>query len=357
MFQLRSARRLGFTLIELLVVIAIIGVLVGLLLPAVQKVREAANRMSCSNNLKQMGLACHNYQDSAGYLPPWAFDWEKPGPAGNPVGQQTQGHSAFSDILNQIEQGNILNTGVNTDLSVIDPRNWPPPYGTATGGQTKIKLFRCPSAPDRVIDYQPYFTSQGVPNAGPFILGATDYGVVRGMSDNFIAACAPNSPKDNNDDHTGAMGVKPIKFVAGGWKTGAPTKITDMTDGTSNTLLIAEDAGRHQMYAGRTPVVPNAPCSSNYTNNVPTCGWLLNSAWADYNTYISVRGFRGDGMLRDGGCAVINANNDHNFYSFHTGGMNALRGDGSVRFVTESISPSVLAALVTRNGGEVFNDN
>jgi prepilin-type N-terminal cleavage/methylation domain-containing protein/prepilin-type processing-associated H-X9-DG protein len=351
MNDILSKRRRGFTLIELLVVIAIIAILIGLLLPAVQKVREAAARMSCTNNLKQMGLAMHNYHDTNKYFAPWSTDFQT-APAGNPLGPQTQGHSAQGYILPFMEQQNVVNA-LHLNLSVIDPRNWPPNYGNSPSASAVIPNYICPSAPPQVIDYSPYFIANGVPNAGPFTLGAIHYAAMRGIHTNFRNACATTSPAPPTDSHTagssdngGAMGKAALILASGGFQN--VVRFSNIVDGTSNTIMFGEDAGRHQVYAAGKPISPNAP---------GTAGWALNSAWPDYNTYIQVHGYTNDGLTRDGGCCAVNCSNDHELYSFHTNGVNTLRCDGSVQFMSQSIAPGVLAALCTRSGGEVFSDN
>ena len=147
MSQIRP--RLGFTLIELLVVIAIIAILIGLLLPAVQKVREAAARSTCTNNLKQMGLALHNYESTYGKLPTWGYNFAtNPNPS-NPYGSQVQGWTALVQICPYIEQANLFNQ-IDTKRSILDPFNLPAPALGANNpaGATPIKVFVCPSTPN-----------------------------------------------------------------------------------------------------------------------------------------------------------------------------------------------------------------
>jgi prepilin-type N-terminal cleavage/methylation domain-containing protein/prepilin-type processing-associated H-X9-DG protein len=342
-------RQRGFTLIELLVVIAIIAILIGLLLPAVQKVREAAARMSCSNNLKQIGIAMHNHESAIGYLPPWGYDFTyNPRPA-NPLGDQREGHSAMMMILPYMEQDNIINA-MNLKASVIDPINWPPNWGTQPAASAKVKSYLCPSSPDRQIDYGPYFVALGLPNQGPFVIGGTDYAPVKGAHNNFKNSCAPTIPDPAGE--SGAVGVFGQMGPQG--LSRGKTTLIQIPDGTSNTLLFGEAAGRHQVYAGRTPLTPNSP---------GTPGWTLNAGFFDQNIAIELRGFSNDGITPDGGCCVVNCSNGRTIpftrgqlYSFHTSGVNVLRADGSVLFLRDSTAPAVVAAMVTRLGGEVFND-
>ncbi len=352
----RPARSAAFTLIELLVVIAIIAILIGLLLPAVQKVREAAARAQCQNNLKQIGLAIHSYHDSQKHLPPWAYDFNfNPNPA-NPLGNQRQGHGMHVLILPYLEQGNVTRIS-RSDRSVIDPSNWPPPWATPLGSpgtisaMTVIPVYLCPSAPERQLDYGPYFRSAGISNPAAFVVGPTDYSAVRGYQNSFRNACATASPPQSGSDYLGALGI--IGVMTTGGLTQGKVRLPAITDGTSNTIMVAESAGRHQLYAKGTPVSPNAPGQA---------GWALNAGWSDYNTAIRVRGFSNTGTVPDGGCCVVNCTNGggagaYQIYGFHTGGVNTLRADGSVQFLQENVAPGVLGALVTRAGGEVFSEN
>ncbi len=356
MFAQLFRRRAGFTLIELLVVIAIIAVLIALLLPAIQKVREASARTQCQNNLKQLGVALHNYLGVMGYFPPYGFDFtSNPDPA-NPYGAQTTGHSVLTEILSYVEQQNLA-TLANLNYSVYDPANLPPviPLGHCTAGQANLSVLTCPSTPAHPVDYGYYiyqnFDALGVPSSIGCPLGGTDYAAVGGVTQTFwtteagypLAALANQGTLATNQWGTinvgmnGALGQKSYN-----------TRPADISDGLSNTLMLAECAGRQTEYIlNVAQVTANPP---TYSGTTPP-GWYRR-AWADYDTFLIISGFNTAGTTVDGGSCSINCNNNSQLYSFHSGGVNALRCDGGVFFMRRTIRPAALAALISRSGGD-----
>ena len=295
----RGKARPGFTLVELLVVIAIIAVLIGLLVPAVQKVRAAAARLSCQNNMKQLGLAVHNRASVLG---------------GIVTGQNIKGRIAYwgALILPEIEQGTVA-AMYDYTKSFSDPAN-------RAAAQVQINTYLCPAVPkaDR---------TSAIP--GPTQAAVSDYSGVYGVS-TLMWTAAPATLTSPYPGPDGARGV----FIM---TLNLRTKFTQITDGTSNTLLFVEMAGRPDKYNGRTYSGTTVPAYS---------AWVADNA-------ANLSGWTTDGTAR--GRCMVNCSNNVSAYSFHDGGANVCMCDGSVRFLSDSIAAETFAALCTMAGGEVVN--
>jgi len=301
--------RSAFTLIELLVVIAIIAVLIGLLLPAVQKVREAAARMKCQNNLKQMGLGIHNYEGVFGGIPP---------NGNNAIGSRRGWNYR---ILPYIEQ-QALASMYRDDIEWFDPLN-EPVY------TKQLAVFQCPSAPNPRLSTGSTTNGQTWTNAA-----CADYASSDGVDSSAVVGLGLPTTLNrkglfNNDNH--------IRFA-------------EITDGLSNGLLIIEDAGRPEFWVQGQNVGTigvTAPSSaSNATYGI----------WASRDNKTGIHGHTmGTGTigLSIAGPCAINCTNWRGIYAFHTGVANVGFGDGSVRSLKSGLNIYTLIALTTRAGGEV----
>jgi prepilin-type N-terminal cleavage/methylation domain-containing protein/prepilin-type processing-associated H-X9-DG protein len=322
-------RRSGFTLIELLVVIAIIAVLIALLLPAVQTAREAARRIQCVNNLKQIGLACHNYTDSLGCFP-MSMGFDAPG-FGYP---EPVSYSGLSMLLPYMEQSVVFNS-INYSIHRADP-------GNNTAMATAVNTFLCPSDPQQT-NLPPGQAGENYhPNSGNGIQ------YVSGVSDpwGFNTTLPPfNGP------------FYPV----------SSTKIAEITDGTSNTAAFSEmglgdmsnaiaTEKTDQFWPQTWPATPDqaiSDCQSFPASNLAYQGlstdgvpWLEGSTSAMYN-HVNVPNKRS--CIFPPGRIMNTAN------SYHPGGVNVALCDGSVRFFKDAINLSVWRALGSRNGGEIVS--
>ena len=297
-----SRRARGFTLIELLVVIAIIAVLIGMLLPAVQKVREASARTTCQNNLKQLALALNAFENASGYFPP----------SRTTVSPQT---AWSAHILPYIEQQNVYQIYVMT-------KDWNNAANYAAI-QTQLKVFVCPDTPK----------SPRVDDTIPSQPAAGDYAVINALYLDWGTICFPSHVV-----YTSATDPR----LVGALQPDKNTRITDITDGTSRTIIIAEDAGRPDMW-GRDRFRWWAPA-------IPPCARPGQAGWADPNGEFKVDGSNPDGTIH--GPCPLNCSNNSEIFAFHPSGANVAFVDGSVHFLSSTINLCVLATISTRSTGE-----
>jgi prepilin-type N-terminal cleavage/methylation domain-containing protein len=311
----RPPARRGFTLIELLVVIAIIAILIGLLLPAVQKIREAANRMKCANNMKQLGLGLHNYQTTNGFFPPGAVTNSTSVAATQTrqkLGITTPSfHSWSVFLLPYIEQDNLYRL-YNLNANWYDPVN-------QKVRETPLALMVCPSTP-----------------------GGTNRFAQKTVGGVSVRAAAGDYAPDNAYSTTleGLGLVDPTVNPNGVLQVNVAYSVPEVADGTSNTSVLAEDAGRPARWRAGKQVSA-------------TSG--TDGGWADRDNEYITHGFTADGVSSPGPCHT-NCTNDNEVYSFHAGGANHVFADGSVHFVKASMDIRLFVKLLTRAGDDVVTD-
>jgi prepilin-type N-terminal cleavage/methylation domain-containing protein/prepilin-type processing-associated H-X9-DG protein len=292
------APRVGFTLIELLVVIAIIAILIGLLLPAVQKVREAAARIKCANNLKQLGLALHAYHDTYTRLPPGGSGPNIGGFVASPGMTGSIGYTVY--ILPQVEQDPVFRQ-MNTTVNYNQPPN-------DTTAPLLIPIYQCPS---------------GLVTESALVTGKTHHypGVAgpKGTNPQTGVTYTTTGGTQGGISHHGVLGPN--------------TRITlvGITDGTSNTLMVGELSWK------------DANCYRPWTR-----GWDSDAMASSKNVTNPMNSTPYNGSSNF---------NDVSFGSMHPGGANFLLADGSVRFVQQSIDMDTYRAVASRDGGESLGLN
>lgn len=323
--NLAESRPLGFTLVELLVVIAIIGILVALLLPAIQAAREAARRSQCTNNLKQVGLALLNFENSQGKLPPAGVT--------NADGRLIFGNSnrsSFVFLLPYLEEQALADMFVmGTGTNAASRKNWEH-VENQDFYRSRINSLLCPSAPDvnRLVSGTATsavaYTNAGATDYAPFYQVATD---------------PPSAVSLGLITLTNSRRFPMLERNV--WR-----RMKDATDGTSKCIVYTEVAGRPQVLNSSGAILTDPSGSELIAEG---------GAWADNHNPIDLRGSSDDGSTIGGICAV-NCTNNRAVYAFHPAGAHACFGDGSVRFLGETLPIQVLSALVTRANDEVFSE-
>jgi prepilin-type N-terminal cleavage/methylation domain-containing protein/prepilin-type processing-associated H-X9-DG protein len=294
----------GFTLVELLVVITIIGVLISLLLPAVQAVRESARLVKCQNNLKQIGLACLMYEEQYHGLPP-ASMYSSSKTSGGRTGWVWM-------ILPFLEQKDM-----ETQFGYKVP--W---YDSSVRSliTSHLPVMECPSDPI----------------AGNLFSGTADSVAWQARAGDYFSIL------NINTSSTATLGFSPPnKDLTGAMQDDKQTPLFEIKDGTSCTMMIAEMAGRPYTYF---------PGGIGNGVQASTAG---RGAWAHNNKH-TVKTYTWDGTSSPGTCP-LNCGNDCSLYGFHPGGANGVFVDGSVRLLPQSIDLMIFFGLMTRNGGEIVN--